>query len=277
MRAAAPVRRRSVCRAENARSATRLAPIGALMFLLAVPALGRAQASDDEDLQRAVELFERSETLYNGGQFEEAADLLRQAYALHPDATLLFNLARALEGMGDLDGAIESYERYLREASDPPDRGAVEARLDTLRVQRAALAREAESWGESEEVEAEPEAAPPPDDAAEEPTELNVDPAPWLVLAGGVVLLGVGAGLGVNAGDLASRAQAEPVMAEAVALHDDANAFATAANTLLVLGGLTTLAGFVWGIVSVALSDGGEGERATLRIGPASIALTGRF
>jgi len=220
-----------------------------------------------------VELFERSEALYNSGEFERAAALLRHAYALHPDATLLFNLARALEGMGDLDGAIESYERYLREAEAPPDRGAVEARLDTLRVQRAALAREAESWGQEEPGPPEPA---PEEAPAESPP---IDPAPWLVLAGGIVVMGVGAGLGVASNDLGTQAQREPVMADAVALHDEATALATGANALFVIGGLAALAGLTWGIIAVALEtdEGEEGASATLRIGPASVAATGRF
>lgn len=249
------------------------AAVPLLLLLVAAPAVGLAQdGGDDADLQRAVVLFEESETLYNAGQFEEAAALLRRAYELHPDATLLFNLARALEGMGDLDGAIDGYERYLAEADDPPDRGAVEARLDTLRVQRAALAREAESWAEEPERDGTGNAGASDD-------EPRVDPIPWLVLAGGVVVLGVGAGLGVAAEDLGIQAQSEPVMAEAVALHDEATALATGANALLILGGVAILAGLTWGIIALAVEGeaGDGGASAALRIGPGTVAVTGRF
>ena len=81
------------------------------LCLLVAPAAALAQERDSDALDRAVVLFEESETLYNQGEFEQAAALLRRAYALHADATLLFNLARALEGAGDLDGAIDAYAR----------------------------------------------------------------------------------------------------------------------------------------------------------------------
>src|SRR5688500_3941422 len=89
------------------------------LFLLAATWSPRVSAqARGSDLDRAVVLFEESERAYNAGEFAEAATLLRRAYELHPDPTLLFNLARALEGMGDLDGAIETYERYLAEGRD---------------------------------------------------------------------------------------------------------------------------------------------------------------
>lgn len=120
----------------------RIAAALALSAALLGAANARAQ-DDDDSLERAVVLFEESETLYNQGEFEQAAALLRRAYALHPDPTLLFNLARALEGAGDLDGAIESYERYLEENPDAEDAGAIRARVGTLREQRARLAANA--------------------------------------------------------------------------------------------------------------------------------------
>ena len=39
--------------------------------------------------------------------------MLRRAHSLHPDPLLRFNLARALEGDGDLDGAIEYYRGVI--------------------------------------------------------------------------------------------------------------------------------------------------------------------
>lgn len=236
-----------------------------LLALVTLPRAALAQESGEASLERAVVLFEESETLYNQGEFVEAAALLRRAYALHADPTLLFNLGRALEGAGDLDGAIDAYARYLATAEDPPDRGAVEGRLATLRAQRDALA----GGGRDEAREApEPPTTSPGGGG-------GVEVAPWIVAGGGVLVLGTAIVLGVVSQDLGSQAAVEPVQADAVALHADAETFALAANVLYVAGGVIAAAGAVWGIVSLTSGDGGS--QASLRFGPGSIALAGRF
>lgn len=237
------------------------------LLLVASPAAARAQpAADEASLRRAVVLFEESETLYNQGEFVQAAALLRRAYALHADATLLFNLGRALEGAGDLDGAIDAYARYLAEAADPPDRGAVEARLATLRAQREALSER----GASEVDDA--DRAPI---AASTASGGGIDPAPWVVLGVGLAALGVGIGLGVAMQGVSDRAATEPVQREAQALYDEAQGLAIGANVLFVVGGLAATAGLVWGVVTLA--DGGGDATAHLRFGPGSVAVAGTF
>src|SRR6266540_4033861 len=82
-----------------------------------------AQPSTADNRTRALQLFDESATHYKNGEFEKAAELLREAYGLFPEPILLYNLARALESMGDLPGAIENYERYLTEEAQIDDRG----------------------------------------------------------------------------------------------------------------------------------------------------------
>jgi len=65
------------------------------------------------------------------------AELLRKAHDVYPEPILRYNLARALEGLGDGQGASEAYEQYLREAENVPDRGAIQSRIATLRRQIA--------------------------------------------------------------------------------------------------------------------------------------------
>jgi len=228
-----------------------------------------AQDEEDPDLQRAVMLFEESEAAYNDGRFDEAAAMLRRAYSLHDDPLLLFNLARALEGDGDLDGAIESYQQYIDEAPDAEDRGAVEARLRTLRAQRDELADD----GDEEEEEEEEEIAEEEEDDAGGGVSL----APWLTAAGGLAVVAVGGVFGAMSQSKALDADNEPVQETAKALHDDASTMATLANVFFVVGGVIVAAGVTWGVIDL-MGDDEEGEPdADLAILPGGLLVTGRF
>src|SRR5207253_7914242 len=92
--------------------------------LLSPCALVRAQVastkSDDE--RRALELFKESENKYREGRFQDAVDLLLEAYRLHGASVLLYNLGRAYEGLGNLPSAIDSYTKYLERDAQAPDR-----------------------------------------------------------------------------------------------------------------------------------------------------------
>ena len=223
-----------------------------------------AQAQDDAT-ERAVILFEESETAYNAGQFAQAAALLRRAYALHPDPTLLFNMARALEGDGDLDGAIEAYEQYIGEAPDAPDRGAVEARVRTLRAQRDQLE-------ERELEDAPPVEDEPVDDAAAESSS-GAQLGGWLLAAGGVAVAAGGLGFGIASQNRADDADAEPVQERAKALHDEAQTRATLANVLFVVGGAMAVGGIVWGLLTL----GGDDDDTQVGLGPGSLHVRGQF
>ena len=84
---------------------------------------------------QAVQLADDSERAYKAGNFEKAAALLKKAHALYPEPILLYNLGRAFEGMGDAKDAIDAYERYLHDAKQIDDRGAIERRIATLKQQ----------------------------------------------------------------------------------------------------------------------------------------------
>src|SRR6185436_17537640 len=100
-----------------------------LAFVLALA--GTAAADDSKDKERALALFEKSDKAYKAGKFEQAVKLLQEAYGLYPEPILLYNLGRAQEGLGDVSGAVESYERYLKDAKQIKDRGAIERRVET--------------------------------------------------------------------------------------------------------------------------------------------------
>jgi tetratricopeptide (TPR) repeat protein len=109
-------------------------PRGSLVFALMLAASSLAQAQPDKRAQ-ALQLADESERAYKAGQFEKSAELLRKAHATYPEPLLLYNLGRALEGMGDTKGAVEAYDQYLKDAKHIDDRPAIERRVATLKAQ----------------------------------------------------------------------------------------------------------------------------------------------
>jgi tetratricopeptide (TPR) repeat protein len=202
----------------------RVLAIAAFMSGALSPArTARAEAPTNEE--RALSLFKESQTAYRDARFDESLRLLDEAYALRAEPVLLYNMARVHETMGNLDRAIATYERYLAEATDVPDRPALEARVANLKTMREDRARRATT--------------PPPRREA-------APIAPWIVLgAGGLVLAGGGV-FGLVASDRESAARNEAIQRDAVQAHDDAKTYATVANVGFVVGGALALTGLVW-------------------------------
>lgn len=239
-------------------------------------------AGDEASRARAIELFRQSAERYREGRFDEAAALLREARALHPEPLLSYNLARALEGAGDLEGAVDAYREYLDEAPDARDASAVRARLEglerhlaevrALEAERARLRAEAEAQARTEDVERgerDRSAAPRGPDAV-----------PWVIAGGGagvMIASAVTGALAIARRDDAARA---PSHAATVAAMSDAEGLATATNVLLGVGGAAVLVGAIWGsvdLVSIGGQPRGDHAAARVRVGPASIEIVGRF
>ncbi len=75
--------------------------------------------------ERARAYFVEGMQAFEERRFGDAISAFRRASELVPSADLTFNIARAYEELGELDGAVENYRRYLRDRVDPPDREAV--------------------------------------------------------------------------------------------------------------------------------------------------------
>jgi tetratricopeptide (TPR) repeat protein len=222
-------------------------PIARLSLLIAIALSAsirttRAQPDPPEKVE-ALELFSQSDEHYKRGEFEQAADLLRRAYDLYPEPLLLYNLARALEGLGDAEGAITQYERYLAEATSIDDRGAIERRVATLKAQRTAAAPvdTAEPLPTSTPVDTTPHIRPP-------------RRLPWFIAGGGIAVVGAGVVLGVVAKNKHDAAVDEPVQVEAERLQNQAQRYATTSNVLLFAGGALVIGGVVWAVVELRRS-----------------------
>lgn len=242
----------------------------ALCLALLLGASSGASAQElDAGRARAVQLFRESADAYREGRFDEAATLLREARALHPEPLLAYNLARALEGAGDIEGAVEAYHAYLTEAPDAADAPAVRARLTGLERHLAEI-RTLEAEREELRARAESRTLPPPVIAR------SADSVPWIVVGAGGGVVVVGAVLGGVAIARNGEAQRATTHAGATTAIADAGALATAANVMFVIGGTAALVGAIWGTIDVVSLGGGDAS-ASLRIGPGSIAVHGSF
>jgi tetratricopeptide (TPR) repeat protein len=273
-----PGRRKSVL-AAVARVATALAwaaggAVGAPAATWAQGGEPRAESSSEAD-----RLFEASAEHYRAGRFDRAAELLVRAHRISGDPVLLFNLAKAHEGRGDLAGAVDAYERYLKEALKEAkgisDRGAIEAKIATLRAQiegRRAL----EDKAEAERLRAER--------AAREPAPSH-SAAPWVVAGVGGLGIAIGSVIGSLATTAEDEAIAEPVQRDAASRTEDAESLALAANLSLAVGGAVLVAGVAWGVVDVVRVENARAQtrsteaRSTvsLRISPTAARLVVAF
>ncbi len=149
-----------------------------------------AAAQAHEPPPEAMELFETARAHYRAGEYTEAAADLESALVLDPAApTLLFNLGRVYELLGDFDRSLSAYRRLL--AVTPSDQAE-----ERDRTQQAIARLE----GAQEHV-----TPPPPQESGEEaergPTFVRergvADDAFWLTfMAGGIVgLAAIGCGI----------------------------------------------------------------------------------
>ncbi|MEL7370177.1 MAG: PEGA domain-containing protein [Myxococcota bacterium] len=73
-------------------------------------------------------------TYYKNGQYAEAIEEFRKAYAVVPNATYAYNIGRCHERLSQYKEAIEWYERYIAKTADPKDRAEVIERIQSLRT-----------------------------------------------------------------------------------------------------------------------------------------------
>ncbi len=70
---------------------------------------------------------------FQAHQYREAIQSFELAARLVPSADLSYNIARAHEELSEYELAIQSYQNYLRDRVDPPDRAEVLAHIEMLR------------------------------------------------------------------------------------------------------------------------------------------------
>lgn len=84
---------------------------GLCAVVLLCPGMGRAQpAGGGSEL---AEVYRKGRTAYDLGNFEEAIEYFKRAYALQPHESHLYNIAQAYRQAGDCRNALFFYKRYV--------------------------------------------------------------------------------------------------------------------------------------------------------------------
>ena len=220
-----------------------------------MPSAARAQTSKPSESARATaaELFKASAETYRQGDFKGTVTLLSQAYALDPQPVVLYNLGRAHEGLGDLDAAIDAYDRYLKADPKAPDRASIEQRVATLqrqRDERRALEKQRDDEREQAKAAAEEQRR------ALERAKQRPEVAPRSRSVGPYVVAGLGAAgliaggvLGVAASSKHASASSEHVQQTAIDQQDQARTLATVSTISFIAGGVLLLSGVTWWVL----------------------------
>ena len=226
---------------------------------------------------RALSLFEQSATAYHEGRFADTTALLEQAYALHPEPVLLYNLARALDAEGEMDEARDAYQRFLASSPEAEQAPLATRRVEVLSAQIADRDEAARIEAEARARAAEPAPEPTPVPEPTPPPRSSPDVlGPVLTLSIGAAVAIVGGVLIGVASDHYQQAVAAPAQTTAVALEHDAYTFRDTGIALLFVGGAAAIAGAVWWIAA-ATQGPSDASSTSFRIGPGGVSLSGTF
>lgn len=241
---------------------------------------GATEAEKDE----ASALSDQAISKFKAKDYDGAVELFQKAYDIDPQPNYLFNIGRVYEEAGNLENAVEFYARFVKQPGvDLDSRGVA---LDRLKVLRAIVEETEEKQPkekppeEEQPEETQPEADPvPPPDPVDQDAErkrktmrgagfglVGVGAA---ALIGGAVVGGLAQSDNNNAGEAATPADAEDLLASS-------KTKALTADILYGVGGALLLTGVV--LVAVGFSKpkskrvafsptfGPRGAGATLRL-----------
>lgn len=254
--------------------------VGALVLGAATVTPGVAHATDPATHDKALDLFSKGREAYKASRFQESIDLIKQAYALEPAAVLLYNLAKAYEGLGDLEDAAKTYDQYLADEKDVPDRAAIEEKVRNFRKSIAEKERLAKERDEARALLQKKDAPEAPKAPARRPPS----PVPWVFVGVGTAGLVVGGVLGGLALGKNADADVAPSQRDAAEAHDAATSMALGSTVALVAGGALTGGGLLWGIIDVVTrgpvteADADKPkDDVSIRVGPTFVGLDVAF
>jgi tetratricopeptide (TPR) repeat protein len=114
---------------------------GVVAALAWSPLTARAAQDGENPIREAAKHFQRGVALYSEADYSAALVEFQRAYALAPNAAVLYNVGETEFQLRDYASALSTFERYLSEANaGDPHRTEVESNVRTLRARVGHLA-----------------------------------------------------------------------------------------------------------------------------------------
>jgi len=100
-----------------------------------ISAHAQPEAEAQEELDpEYVEKQAAGSAAFEAGQFEKAANLFKDAFDISPRGNLLFNIGLSYEQAGDVEQAVQFYERFVQAVPNSPQRPAVQRQIAALKA-----------------------------------------------------------------------------------------------------------------------------------------------
>jgi tetratricopeptide (TPR) repeat protein len=226
-----------------------------LVLIMALSVLTRSAwgAPPQQSRARVVELVKQSAAHYDAGLFDQAIELLLEAYEIEKSPTILYNLARAYEGRGDSSGARRASQLRRQDRKQPIARRRAAHRQPERQLEKTPSS--AARRGSQSEAEARREAARKrPEKRPEPPAPREPSILPWIVAGAGAAIVGGGVYFGLRSEERHDEATDAELARDAESLNDDARTFALLANVSFAVGGALVVGGVSWGLLDLAAS-----------------------
>ena len=105
--------------------------------VLGLQALAGNAAVASKGKQAAAKWFDRAQLAWQLGEYRRAYEGFVAAYDAAPLPDFVFNQAASLEALGNIDAAIQAYERYIALAPNAKDVPKVRKKIAFLRANPA--------------------------------------------------------------------------------------------------------------------------------------------
>ena len=125
--------------------------------MIIVAVLVAATGARADDAPGAKAHYEEGTKLYDLGRYQEAAHEYEEAFRLHPDPALLFNIGQAYRQAGDDDAAVRAYRGFLRRFPDYDKRSEVEGYIQQLQQRIDDKKKQADELRQQKEKQAQQE------------------------------------------------------------------------------------------------------------------------
>jgi tetratricopeptide (TPR) repeat protein len=219
--------------------------------LVVVSGVAHGAETEVDRKRRAKAFVEEANSKYDLGKYDEAIGLYEQAYQIWPYPETLFNLCQAYRQKKDLEKAVFYCKSYLRNDPGTEKRETVEARIEEMEAALGAAKATIEKPPKDVEPAGTPSRAAPaavaPAPAVDRPhvAAWYRDPVGWILVGGGVALLGTSGALFASASGLRDDGDASLTPDGQADAYERADARTLFADVTLGAGAAALAAGVV--------------------------------